>query len=197
MKWSAYAHRGESVAWNIWVVSAVDPDASGVNLTKLYAHHSLPAWSPDGKYLFFQSDRDGSGLYALPLKPESIRIADTDLKFEKSTNAVKVEIDLEDTSRRIRKVAAQSPQSDLTITPEGLILFLSDGDIWSVDYAGKETKRLTSGGGKSNLRLFKDGKRISYVSNGELTTMKLDDKGQEKVSFTADCESDVRAERQA
>jgi len=217
MQWMAYAHRGESGAWNIWVAPVqsgspreikprsdtapgdLPPVSRGepVNVTKLYARHSQPTWSPDGKYLFFQSDRDGSGLYALPLKPESVRLADTDLKFEKSTNAVKVEIDFEDTSRRIRKVTSQNPQSDLTITPDGLILFTSDGDVWSVDYAGKETKRLTSGGGKSHLRLFKDGKKVSYISNGELATMKLDDKAQEKVSFTADWERDVRAERQA
>src|SRR5438093_11023333 len=100
-------------------------------------------------------------------------------------------------SRRIRKVTAQSPQGDLTVTAEGLILFVSEGDIWSVGYDGKETKRLTTGGGKSQLRVNKDGKKGFYIQNGELYTLGVDSKSSEKVSFTAEWERDVRAERQA
>lgn len=195
MKWIAYTQRGESHAWNIWIV----PEKGGepINVTRLYAEHSEPAWSPDGKYLFFQSNREGEGLYALPLTKELIRTADTDIKFEKTTNTVKVEIEFEDISRRIRKVASQSPQADLTITTEGLILFVSENDIWSVSYDGKETKRLTTGGGKSQLRVSKDAKKAYYIHNGDLTTIGLEGKNTEKVSFSADWERDVRAERQA
>jgi len=150
LRWIAYTQRGASRAWNIWVVPAEGGDA--VNLTRLAAHHSQPTWSPDGKYLFFQSDRDGNGLYALPLVREPFRPADVDFKFEKPTNDVTVAIEFEDLPRRIRKVALQSPQSDLTVTAEGLIAFLSDGDVWTVTYDGKETKRVTTGGGKSALR---------------------------------------------
>ena len=195
MKWIAYSNRGESRAWNIWVVPAKGGEP--VNVTHLYAHHSQPTWSPDGKYLFFQSNRDGDGLYALPLVGESIRTTDTDLKFEKPTNSVVVKIDFENMSRRIRKVTSQTPQADLTVSAEGLILFVSDGDIWSVPYDGKETKRLTTGGGKSQLRLSKDGKKGFYIQNGELYTLGIDSKSSEKVSFTAEWERDVRAERRA
>src|SRR3712207_8575107 len=41
--------------------------------SRLNASHSEPTWSPDGKYLFFASNRDGNGLYVLPLKPEEAR----------------------------------------------------------------------------------------------------------------------------
>ncbi|HYV31773.1 MAG TPA: hypothetical protein VEO53_11800, partial [Candidatus Binatia bacterium] len=67
MKWIAYAAKSESLAWNIFVVPA--EGGVPVNVTRLYAQHSEPAWSPDGKYLFFQSNREGEGLYVLPLKP--------------------------------------------------------------------------------------------------------------------------------
>ncbi|HTD85200.1 MAG TPA: S41 family peptidase [Candidatus Binatia bacterium] len=195
MKWIAYTFRGESRAWNIWVVPTEGGDP--INVTRLYARHGHPTWSPDGKYLFFQSNRDGDGLYVLPLKGESVRTADTDIKFEKPTNSVAVEIDFEDISRRIRKVASQDPQSDLVITRDGLILFVSDGEIYSVTYDGKETKKLTSGGGKFQLRINKEGTKAFFVQNGELYTMNVDSKGTEKVAFTAEWERDVRAERRA
>jgi len=195
LKWIAYSNRGESREWNIWVVPAKGGEP--VNVTHLYAHHSQPTWSPDGKYLFFQSNRDGEGLYALPLIGEPIRTTDTDLKFEKPTNSVAVTIDFENMSRRIRKVTSQTPHADLTVTAEGLILFISEGDVWSVPYDGKETKRLTTGGGKSQLRVSKDGRKAFYVQNGELYTLGVDSKSSEKVSFAAEWERDVRAERRA
>ncbi len=196
MKWIAYSRRGESRAWNIWIVPTDGGDP--INVTRLYAQHTEPAWSPDGKYLFFESNRDGEGLYVLPLTAESIRISDTDIKFEKPTNGVTVKIEFENIQRRIRKVTSQDPQSDLAITSEGLIVFISEGDIWSVTYDGKETKRLTTGGGKSSLRLVKDSKsKGTYIHNGELYTINLESKSTDKVTFTADWERDVAAERQA
>lgn len=196
MRWIAFTYRGEDLAWNIWILPATGGDP--INVTRLNAYHSQPAWSPDGKYLFFQSDRDGNGLYVLPLKEEPARTVDTDLKYEKPKEKVLVEIDFQDIQRRIRKVVNQNPQADLTVSSEGLILFVSEGDIWSVSYDGKETKRLTTGGGISNLRVSADGKRVFFIRNGELWTMRLEGNNpQEKVTFTADWDRDVRAERKA
>jgi len=195
MKWIAYAAKSESRAWNIFIV----PTDGGVpvNVTRLYAEHSEPAWSPDGKYLFFQSTREGDGLYVLPLKKESVRSADVDLKYEKPGTNVTVEIDFDDISRRIRRFASQSPQSDMVVAPDGNVLFISEGDLWSVTYDGKETKRLTTGGGKTGLRIAREAKKLSYMQGGEMYLASLEGKGAEKVTFTAEWERDVRAERQA
>jgi len=196
MQWICYAHRGESKAWNLWIVAA-NGEGEPRNITRLYAFHGQPAWSPDGKYLFFQSNRDQNGLYVLPLTREDVRAADTDLKYVKPTNAVTVKIEFEDIHRRIRKVVSQTPQADLKVTAEGQIVFVSEGDIWSVSYDGKETKRLTTGGNKSQLRVSKDGKKAFFVGNGEMFTMKLDGGKEEKATFTAEWERNIRAERQA
>ena len=195
MQWVAYSLRGESKAWNIWIV----PVAGGTptNVTQLYAQHSQPCWSVDGKFLYFQSDREGDGLYVLPLTREQARITDTDLKFQKPTNTVHVTIEFDGIERRIRKFCNQEPQGDLTATKDGTLYFISGSDVWSVSYDGKETKRLTNGGGRSALRINPDGRRAFYIRNGELFTLNLGDKREEKVGFTADWERDVRAERLA
>ncbi|MDF2440711.1 MAG: tricorn protease [Abditibacteriota bacterium] len=83
MKWIAFTRRGiESDGYNIWITPA-DGSGKAVNVTRLNAFHSQPTWSPDGKYLFFASNRDGDGLYVLPLKPEEARADELEIKFEK------------------------------------------------------------------------------------------------------------------
>ena len=195
MKWIAYSARSESRAWNIFIVPA--GGGAATNVTRLYAQHTQPAWSPDGKYLFFQSSREGEGLYALPLRKEPVRSSDTDLKFEKPGTNVTVQIDFDNISQRIRKISSQSPQADLAAGPDGTLYFISENDIWSASYDGKETRRLTTGGGKTALRLSLGARKASYIQGGEAYMMNLDGKASEKVTFTAEWERDVRAERRA
>ena len=194
-KWFAFAIEEVGGPTNIWVLPAAGGEP--VNVTRLNASHSMPVWTPDGKYLLFTSDRDGAGLYVLPLTREQARIAETDLKFEKPTGPVSVKIDFDQITRRIRKISGQAPQSDLKVTPDGLILFVSDGDCWSMAYDGSDLKRLTSGGGCFGLRLTLDTKRLHFARNGELWLMNLDGGNQQKITFTADFDHDIKQERKA
>jgi tricorn protease len=196
MKWLCVQRRGKNRAWNLWIMPATGGEA--VNITRLNAYHSQPAWSPDGRYLFFQSNREGNGLYILPLTEEVARIDDWDIKFEKPKEPVEVQIDFKGIERRIRRHIAQNPDSDLTVSSDGKIYFISEGDLWQVSYDGKETKRLTTGGGHAALRVSADGKMLYYIRQGELYTMNLSANNKvERVDFKADMEVDTRAERQA
>jgi tricorn protease len=194
-KWIATAIREVNGPQNIWIAAA--DGSSPINVTRLNAGHSLPVWTPDGKYLLFSSDRDGSGLYMLSLTQDAARLTDADLKFEKPKAAVKVTIDFDQITRRIRKVAGQQPEDDLQVTPDGVILFVSGGDCWSVSYDGSDLRRITGGGGCSHLRQSKDGHKLYFMRNGELWTMNVDGGGQTKVTFSADYDHDIRAERLA
>jgi Tol biopolymer transport system component/C-terminal processing protease CtpA/Prc len=195
-KWYAFTAHEVGGPVNIWILAASGGEP--INVTRLNAWHGMPTWTPDGKYLLFSSDRDGSGLYMLPLTKEQARIAETDLKFEKPKGAVSVQIDFDQITRRIRKVTGQSVEGDLTVTPDGAILFVSEGDLWSVSYDGSDLKRLTTGGGCRALRVAKDGKKLFFMRNGELWTMKMEaGNPQERVTFAADFDHDIRAERKA
>lgn len=199
MKWIAYTRRGiESDGYNIWIAPASGA-GTPVNVTRLNASHTLPTWSPDGKYLFFASNREGGGLYVLPLKPEEARADELEIKFEKpKTTPVPVEIDFEDTPQRIRRVTTQFPEADLSITPDGVIFFVSEGDAWSCSYDGKEVKRLSTGGGVRNLRPSPDGKKLFFYRSGGLFTLSVGGSNpQTPVTFNAIWERNVQGERRA
>jgi len=255
MRWIAYTRRGvESDGYNIWITPA-DGSGKPVNVTRLNAWHGQPTWSPDGKYLFFASNRDGDGLYVLPLKPEAARADELEIKFEKpkakdtkpdtpkppdspkpdkdpkdtppkdtpnkdaadqdtaakdnaskttneqaakTTPDLHIEIDFEDTAQRIRRLTTQYPQNDLKITDEGQIYFISNGDIWSCSYDGKEVKSLTSGGGVAGLRPASDGKKLFFFRNGGLFQMTVGNGNPiTPITFSATWEHDVRAEQKA
>lgn len=196
MQWLAVCIRETNGNWNIWIMPAAGGEA--VNVTRLNASHGLPRWTVDGKYLLFQSDRDGNGLYAVPLTKEQSLVSETDIKFEKPKGPVTVSIDFDGITRRIRKLTPQYPSDDLTPAADGTTWFISEGDVWQIGYDGKDLKRITTGGGCSHFRLSKDGKRAFFLRNGELWLMKLDaNNAQEKVTFTADWVRDIRSERQA
>lgn len=194
-QWMAVVIRETAGPANIWIMPAKGGDA--VNVTRLNASHDMPRWTPDGKYLLFSSDRDGSGLYAIPLTKEQARLADTDVKFEAPKGSIKVPIDFDGITGRIRKVTGQMPEADLFVGPDGTSYFVSGGSIWSVSYDGKDVKRL-GGDSVSNLRFLKDAKRAFYRHDGELWTMKIEGNNPtEQVAFTADFDSDIHNARRA
>lgn len=198
MRWLAYTRRNaESDGMNLWVTPA-DGSGQPVNVTRLNAFHGQPRWSPDGKYLFFASNRAGDGLYVLPLQNEDTPVDELEVKFEKPKTPVTVAVDFQDTEQRIRKIASQAVNGDLTVTDDGQIFFVSAGDAYSASYDGKEVKKISDGGGVSNLRVSSDGKTLFFYKNGGLWTLKTaPGSAPVAVTFSAVRERDVRAERQA
>lgn len=199
MRWLCVQRRAAYGAWNLWILPA-DGSGQPVNITRLNAFHNQPAWSPDGRYLFFFSTRAGNALYALPLTRETARRDDKDIQYEKPKEGepLEVKIDFEDIDQRIRRWNNQAPQGDLTVASDGKIYFISEGDIWQVSYDGSESRRLTSGGGHGALRVSADAKKLYFIRNGELFVMNLAANNRiDKVEFKADFEFDAMALREA
>ncbi len=186
-------------ARNLWILPA-DGSGEPINITRLNSFHGQPAWSPDGKYLFFSSTREGNALYVVPLTRETARLQDTDIKFEKpkEDEPLEVKIDFDGIDQRIRRHSNQQPQADLVVASDGKIYFISEGDIWQVSYDGNESRRLTSGGGHAFLRVSPDAKKLFYVRNSELYVMNLQANNRvDKVEFRAEFEVDTNALREA
>ena len=177
------------------------------NITQENAPNSNPGWSADGKYLYFRHQgaggRGGGGgaaLYILPLQKESSRSEDSEMKYEKSKEPVKVTIDFDDIENRSRRFISQDPQSGLLVDPEkGDLYFLSEGDLWRAGYDGAEVRRLTGGGGISSFEITDDHGRIQFVKSGSMNIIELRPPNTPvtTVAFRADWTRDVRREHHA
>lgn len=171
-----------------------------VNVSRLNVGQSLPAFSPDGRYLFFQSSREPGGIYAAPLKAEDARDTELELKYVRPTATPSVEIDFDGLSQRVRRVVAANPSADLTFDPvDGQMYFVMDGDIWRAAYDGANVTRITVGGGIGGFSFSADGASLAFVRNGSLQLLNLRANGFpiNVVGFRADWTRDVRKERRA
>ena len=197
-RYVAFTQRSrESGAYNIFI-APLDGSAAPVNVTRLNAFHVQPTWSPDGKYLFFISDRDGDGLFVLPLKLEEARVDELDIKFEKPTAPVKIAVDFEDTAQRIRKLPCPPPSGEISLSQDGQVFFVSGGDAYVCGYDGKDARKLTNGGGVESLRASDDGKTIFFQRSGALYRAPVSPPNPTtQITFVAERIQDARAERKA
>lgn len=170
-----------------------------VNVTQLNASHDMPRWSPDGKYLYFKSDRSGNGIYVLPLQKEEQPANLITLKYEKPKETPKVTIDWDDIESRSRLLVRQDAGA-LRIDPEnGDLYYLNDGDIWKANCNGEEARRVTNGGGAGGFDFSQDKTQIQFIKNGLPATVDIRKNGPPTTttSFRADWTRDVKKERKA
>jgi Tol biopolymer transport system component/C-terminal processing protease CtpA/Prc len=183
---------------NIWIFDVNTGEE--VNVTRLAADHGAPAWTPDGRFLLFRSDRDGPGIYAIPLQDEPARLIDTEIKYERPRETPTVEIAFAGIERRIRRLVSQRPDSQLEVdVHNGDVWFLSQGDLWKADYNGENLRRMTQGGGVSSFKIAGGGERVVFIRNGGLNVMAIRNPPYPitAVPFRAEWVRDIREERRA
>ncbi|MFY9234150.1 MAG: S41 family peptidase [Fimbriimonadaceae bacterium] len=214
-RWIAYSDEVARSGYYFWDsgsnIRVYDTlEKKSYDITKENAPNSSPGWSSDGKYLYFRrvllggafrGPGSGTGaLYILPLQKETARTDDTEMKYEKPKDPVKVEIDFGDIENRSRRYLAQDPQSPIKMDPEkGDLYFISEGDLWKAGYDGGDLKRLTTAGGISDWDFSDDNSQIAYVKAGamNLINLRAPNTPISAVAFRADWTRDVRNERRA
>ena len=196
-RYVAYSARSGGLTTNVFLYDTQTKKPQ--NVTRLNADHGSPQFSPDGRYLFFRSDRDGGGMYALPLKVEDARETDVELKYVKPTSPVKTEIDFDDISARMRKIISQTPDNIRVDSSNGDLFFLSGGDIWKASYAGENANRVTNGGGITAFEFNSEGTQLAFTHNGALQLLDVHKQNMPvtTVAFRGDWVRNIQSEHRA
>lgn len=162
--WLAATRRQPGGTLNLWVIRLSDREV--VQVTRRNVWHGNPAWSPDGKYLYFSSSRDGGGYFILPLQPEDAAPEEIELKYTKPEGSVKVEINFDGIVDRSRRLFSQGVSGNVICDKEsGNIYFLVGDNVWVSDYAGKNVRQII-GGGFTMFSITGDGKTLYGLRNG-------------------------------
>lgn len=133
------------------------------NVTQTNTEHHSPAWTPDGKYLYYI--RAGA-LTALPLKQDELRPNELTMKYEKPKDAVKVEIDFEDIETRARRLGNANGGIVAFDKEDGSFYYLAPDAVYKADYNGENIRRVTDW---SNwLELSEDGKTLTVTQRGRI-----------------------------
>jgi len=198
MQWLAYVRSTDREGTMLMVANLKTGSRQAINLFS--GTYISPRWSGDGRYLYFLGDREGPGIYAVPLKAEDALPAELDLKFVKPTETPKVEIDFDGIDRRIRRLVS-SPWSG-TFRPDpttGDLFLVQEGDLWRANYAGDELRRITSGGGISDWNFSDDFTSAFFVRGGvpNILALRNPQFPISPVTFRADWTRDLRREWRA
>lgn len=183
---------------NLWVRDLTT--GQEVNATNLSAFHSSPAWSADGRYLFFRSDRDGTGIFVLPLQPEAARPTELELRYERPKETPKLDFDMNQPWQRIRRFYTGPVLGNLVFDPvSGGLLFNQGGDIWRVDYDGENARAITGGGGIFQFDFSQDFNQLHFIRGDQMQLLSLRQNGfpTSPVTFRADWTRRIDAERRA
>lgn len=183
---------------NIWVVEVATGKAE--NVTQLNVNDDDPAWSADGKYLYFTSDRNGGGIYALSCSAEEAREPDLDLKYTKPTGEVTVKFDFGHTVDRIRRIVTGPSNGPVISDPEkGDLYFRRGGAVWRADYDGDNSRAVGGTEGARGLELSLDTTKLYFVAGGNPKTVDIRKPNMPvaTVEFRAEWIHDLVAERLA
>jgi len=207
-KWLAFSRTALGWREDVFIVPA-DGHTDPVNISNHPNDDYMPMWSQDGRRIAFAS-RDAIGnlwmKYVFLLKEDEERDREYWEKAESDTIVVaaNVFIDFEDIGERIHAVTqvsggynrvAQSPDGrQFAIHSDNL----GSDDIWTVDWLGKELKRVTQTSIDPKMfSVSRDRKKIQYLSrSGQLFTADITSAQSQPLSFRVRVGIDRNRERE-
>jgi len=173
-KWITFSRTTLGWREDIFVVPA-DGSREPVNISNHPNDDYKPMWSSDGRRIAFAS-RNATGdlwmKYVFLLKEDEEKDMDYwENEEEDTTGSVVVKIDFDNIEERIHTVTkvdgyynyvAQSPDGKQFAIYSNA---LNSNDIWTVDWLGKDLKRVTKGNVRpQQFTITEDRKKIFYVS---------------------------------
>jgi Tol biopolymer transport system component/C-terminal processing protease CtpA/Prc len=168
-KWFAVTRRQPGGLWNVWVVPSAGGNA--VNVTQRNVDYSSPAWSADGKFLYFYSTRSGGGVFRMALQPEDEDPEEQKLEYKKPEKPVEIQIDFTNMQPRIRRLFDQAGRN-IVVDPEtGKLYYLVGNALWVANYDGEGRRQITDG--IATFELAKDGKKAFGLRNGKPAVITL------------------------
>jgi tricorn protease len=207
-RWITFSRTALGWREDVYIVPA-DGKIEPVNISNHPNDDYKPMWSQDGRRIAFAS-RDAIGnvwmKYVFLLKEDEDKDPE---HWEKSGSdtivvAANVFIDLEDIGERIHTVTqVRGGYNRVAQSPDGYQFAIHSNnhgseDIWTVDWRGKELKRVTH----SNVdpRMFfvsGDRKKISYLTQaGHIFTVDISTTQPQPLSFRLQIGIDVATERE-
>lgn len=181
---------------NVWVKEIAT--GKEVNVTRLNSNDSSPAWSADGKYLYFTSNRGPSGIFAVSAQAEDARTTELELKYEKPEGTPKTDFNFDRPDRRMRLLIAGGSGQILSDATNGDIYYRVGADVFKASYSGEGATQV-SRGGIGAVAFSEDGNSLFGVSAGNPVVISLRRPGfpATPVELRAEWTRDVTAERKA
>ncbi len=166
-----YGVRRPGNAVNLWTVPVSGGDP--INLTALAAGHWLPVFAPNGRYMLFASNRDGLGVYVLPLRREPGAPGDVDIVLAAGADdPPDFSLEGEGAPQRIRRLSQTGDLNDLDVLRDGRVAWVERGDLCLYEPVKGELKRVVTGGVEV-MRVASDGRWALLIRKGALERVVL------------------------
>lgn len=183
---------------NVWIYDTQTREHH--NVTRINAFHNAPAFSADGKFLYYVSDRQQSGIFRVPLQPLGFREQDQDLTYTRAEGNVQVEIDFSGIEHRATLHTSSGLVSNLRFDPtDGYLYYSSGGQVSRVSYDGRRTETITSGDPIGPFEFDNDYERLIYSQGGlpRIMMLRRPNRPVTSVNFRAEFVRDLREVRHA